>query len=428
MKEEKVIKSLKITSIAFGLILGLLSIFLVLNESFALFTSKTDKVIYSVETRKIPMLISGSSFQTTLRDAGYKDKITEVVFEANKDLDTVDTSIDSFDLSAKQNGSIMGYMTEDETVPDMYILHIVVDSDKIYANLYSSFLFSGNNITYYSFVFSNLKEIKNIEMLDTSKVEYMDWMFNNCSSLISLDVTHFNTSNVISMNSMFGGCSSLTSLDVTHFDTSNVTNMSIMFSGCSSLTSLDVTHFDTGNVTNMSSMFSGCSSLTSLDVTHFNTSNVTDMSSMFSGCSSLTSLDVTHFNTSNVTTMNNMFISCSSLTSLDVTHFNTSNVENMSRMFNSCSALTSLDLSNFDTSNVVGSSADTVTGITLMFANCTGLTEIRLDNAEFGQVQAYSDAFYGISFATLHIYLKDTQTNRDFMSTNFSSYTNITWV
>ena len=37
MKEEKVIRSLKITSIAFGLVLGL---FLVLNESFALFTSK----------------------------------------------------------------------------------------------------------------------------------------------------------------------------------------------------------------------------------------------------------------------------------------------------------------------------------------------------------------------------------------------------
>ena len=74
MKEEKVIKSLKITSIVFGLILGLLSIFLVLNESYALFTSSTDKVTYSLKTYKLPMLTTGDSFQGILRNAGYKIK------------------------------------------------------------------------------------------------------------------------------------------------------------------------------------------------------------------------------------------------------------------------------------------------------------------------------------------------------------------
>ena len=191
-------------------------------------------------------------------------------------------------------------------------------------------------------------------------------MFYICSSLTSLDVTHFNTAKVTDMRYMFSSCSSLTSLDVTNFNTANVANMSYMFSGCSSLTSLDVTHFNTANVTNMSGMFYSCSSLTSLDVTHFNTANVTTMNSMFYNCSKLTSLDVSKFNTVNVTNMSGMFNSCSSLTSLYLTNFNTEKVTNMSSMFLACQALTTIYASSkFVTPQVSNSSG--------MFYNCRKL-------------------------------------------------------
>ena len=219
--------------------------------------------------------------------------------------------------------------------------------------------------------FEDLKKLETItglEYLNTEKVTDMGRMFYNCSSLTSLDVTHFNTANVTYMRYMFYNCSKLTSLDVTHFNTVKVTDMHDMFFSCSSLTSLDVTHFNTANVTDMYGMFSRCSSLASLDVTHFNTANVTKMSYMFSSCSSLISLDVTHFNTANVTLMNGMFSSCSSLTSLDVTHFNTEKVTNMSSMFSSCSSLTSLYLTNFNT--------EKVTNMGNMFSNCVALTTI----------------------------------------------------
>ena len=96
-------------------------------------------------------------------------------------------------------------------------------------------------------------------------------------------------------------------------DTSNVTDMNYMFSDCWSLTSLDVSKFDTSNVTNMGYMFSNCRSITSLDLSKFDTSNVTDMSGMFYNCSSITSLDLSGWNTSNVTGMNQMFIGCNAL-------------------------------------------------------------------------------------------------------------------
>ena len=210
-------------------------------------------------------------------------------------------------------------------------------------------------------------------------------MFYICSSLTSLDVTHFNTAKVTDMRYMFSSCSSLTSLDVTNFNTANVANMSYMFSGCSSLTSLDVTHFNTANVTNMSGMFNSCSALTSLDVTHFNTANVTTMNSMFYNCSKLTSLDVSKFNTVNVTNMSGMFNSCSALTSLDVTNFNTEKVTSMSSMFSGCSKLTSLDVTNFNTANV--------TNMSSMFSNCVALTSLYLTNFNTEKVTNMSSMF-----------------------------------
>ena len=208
--------------------------------------------------------------------------------------------------------------------------------------------------------FEDLKKLETItglEYLNTEKVTDMGRMFYNCSSLTSLDVTHFNTANVTYMRYMFYNCSKLTSLDVTHFNTVKVTDMHDMFFSCSSLTSLDVTHFNTANVTDMYGMFSRCSSLASLDVTHFNTANVTKMSYMFSSCSSLISLDVAHFNIAKVTLMNGMFSSCSSLTSLYLTNFNTEKVTNMENMFSGCQALTTIYASSkFVTTQVTKSS------------------------------------------------------------------------
>ena len=204
---------------------------------------------------------------------------------------------------------------------------------------------------------TKLETITGLEYLNTEKVTDMSYMFSNCSSLTSLDVTHFNTANVTNMWYMFSRCSALLSLNVTNFNTANVTNMRNMFSSCSSLTSLDVSHFNTANVTNMSYMFSNCVALTSLDVTNFDTANVTDMTRMFMGCSSLTSLDVTNFNTANVTDMSYMFANCAALTSLYLTNFNTAKVTNMRNMFSSCKALTTIYASSkFVTPQVSSSS------------------------------------------------------------------------
>ncbi len=170
--------------------------------------------------------------------------------------------------------------------------------------------------------------------------------FYNMKNLASIEgMEYLNTSEVTSMRAMFSMCSSLTSLDLSHFDTSNVTTMRNMFYYCSGLTSLDLSLFDTSEVTTMQSMFNGCSSLSSVDVSGFNTSKLTSMEGMFHRCSSLKALDLSHFNTSNVTSTYMMFNKCSSLTSLDVSSFDMSKVTKTSSMFGSCSSLKNLSIS-----------------------------------------------------------------------------------
>ena len=229
-----------------------------------------------------------------------------------------------------ENGNKVAYINE--KLGNGTIKHIVFDksfSTYTPTSLYCFF----ENLT-------KLETITGLEYLNTEKVTNMICMFYNCSSLTSLDVTHFNTANVTNMSYMFYRCSKLTLLDVTHFNTANVTNMRYMFSSCSSLTSLDVTHFNTEKVTDMIFMFSSCSSLTSLDVTDFNTAKVTNMSSMFSSCLSLTSLYLTNFNTEKVTNMSSMFSSCQALTTIYASSkFVTTQVSNSSGMFYKCEKL-----------------------------------------------------------------------------------------
>ena len=142
---------------------------------------------------------------------------------------------------------------------------------------------------------------------DTSNATNMAYVFYNCTSLESIDLSSFDTSKVMNMTSMFHNCPKLQNLDVSMFDTSSVTTMYCMFSECSSLTDLDLSTFNTANVTNMGGMFAGCSGLTSLDVSNFDTAKVTSMKDMFDRCSSLPSLDIGTFDTSSATNMSNMF-------------------------------------------------------------------------------------------------------------------------
>ena len=334
--------------------------------------------------------------------------VTKIVFQDS--INKIEGESESWDISSAKNKTVMARLVPNTDGTATNTLYIQGNGGVI-ANYNSSFLF---------YTFSKLTGIENINLLDTSNVTNMGYMFSNCSSLTSLDVSRLDTSNVTNMYQMFYECRSLTSLDVSKFDTSKVTYMSYMFYGCSKLTSLDVSKFDTSKVTDMGNMFSNCSSLTSLDVSKFDTSKVTNMSDMFYYCSRLTSLDVSNFDTSKVTNMSDMFYYCSRLTSLDVSNFDTSKVTDMSAMFRNCSSLQSLDVSNFETSQV--------TNMNGMFSSCSKLTSLDTSNFNTSNVTKMNNMFDGCSRLTsLDVSNFDTSkvTNMSYIFENCSNLTSL---
>ena len=310
----------------------------------------------------------------------YKPYIRTITF--GNDLSNLPSNCTSENLcwdisyNSSQNKKVYGYLVDSglkdstDTTKSLYNLYIVSEAP-IFAPSYCFYIFS-----FYKYEnnekISNLIEINYNNNFNTSNVTDMNGMFNNCSSLTSLDLSTFNTSKVTNIQNLLYGCTSLTSLDLSSFNTINVSRMNKMFGWCQSLTTLDLSNFNTSNVTDMNGMFGDCSSLNDLDLNNFNTLKVTNMSYMFESCSSLTNLDLNNFNTSNVVNMSGMFSYCNSLTNLDLSNFNTSSVINMSAMFSNCYSLTNLDISSFNTSSV--------TNMGSIFRSCSSLVNLNLNN------------------------------------------------
>ena len=171
--------------------------------------------------------------------------------------------------------------------------------------------------------------------------EQPKWYVNNTNTNLVVFDASFANARPTSCYMWFQNFKNLKQIEgIENLNTENVTNMACMFKGCSSLTSLDVTHFNTGNVTSMYYMFTLCSNLAELDVTHFNTEKVTDMFGMFSSCKGLISLDVTNFNTANVKEMSYMFYNCYKLKEIYVSDkFVTDAVISSDNMFSGCNSL-----------------------------------------------------------------------------------------
>jgi len=372
-------------------------------------------------------------------------------------LDYIDStgSIGEWDVSEKQNGTIMAWY-KDEDNDNLYEVYIgandVVRTNPNSSNLFRELvnlttldisnlsttittnmelMFCGltslevldvsnlntSNVTNMRLMFGydpkmkmKLKEIIGLENFDTSKVTDMAAMFQACQNLEYLDLSNFNTSKVTNMANLFMNCQNLLSLKLSNWNTSQVTDMSVMFGNCINLKILDLSSFDTSKVTNMSWMFAYDGDaytdykLMALEeiigIENFNTSKVTTMYRMFNNCGKIKSLNFEKWDTSNVTNMEKMFSECVSLMSLNLSNWNTSQVTNMSGMFRNCYNLTTLDLSSFDTSNVTSMGTyelkhdDGTEQVGGMFQSCSKLKNLDLSSFDTSKVTNISKMFY----------------------------------
>ena len=293
---------------------------------------------------------------------------------------------------------------------------------------------------------TNLVEIEGLDLLNTSQVNDMAYMFNECSSLTSLDLSTFKASNVWDFSGMLSGCSGLTSLTLSASmdqlwdgacegigteenpcqlivaegfdigDEADTSADSFNWKGGWFHTETNINYigsyvvFNDGTLTfyhdGQRSSHEGdkfklkegdndpdwwnwgdgvCKSVTHVVFDpSFVDARPTSTREWLRDMPQLESIEgLEYLNTSEVTTMYAMFCG-STITSLDLSTFDTSNVADMSYMFNSCSSLTSIDLSTFDISSVEN---------TEHMLSYTGLQEVALS---LSMSNLWDSAFEGV--------------------------------
>ena len=151
----------------------------------------------------------------------------------------------------------------------------------------ADFLFAG---------FSNTCKIVGLEHLDLSQATSTVYMFNDCESLTSLNLSSFNTANVTEMRAMFRRCKALTALDLSSFNISKVIDMEAMFEGDDNLVDLNISSFKTTLPVNLGATFKNCASLVELNLENFcipdtNLGEV-ELEDTFYGCTSLRKLNI----------------------------------------------------------------------------------------------------------------------------------------
>ena len=322
----------------------------------------------------------------------------------------------------------------------------------------------------WSAINENIKKVVFDASFANARPTSCDHWFDYCPNLTTIEgIEYFNTENVTNMRYMFGDCRSLKSLDLTNFNTENVTDMYYMFHNCRSLESLDLTNFNTAKVTNMKGMFSSCYALKTIYASDkFVTDQVTESTCMFSDCLNLKDYssskeDHTYANcgptgyftygcgyamfdnatetltfsykgfkpegayelneggntpewisknsyvkkvvfdasfaNARPTSCNEWFFSCSNLTTIEgIEYLNTAKVTNMNYMFDNCESLKSLDLTKFNTENV--------TSMKFMFEACTTLTSLDVSNFNTAKVTDINYMFSNCSALTT-IYASD---------------------
>ena len=404
---------------------------------------------------------------TSSRNTGLGKKMADIAIET-EEITAFQRSLVMPDEAVMADESHL-ISTEDSEAPiylwrDGTALKWWSKAEKVYAQnlirLFCGSFGSGMNIAtgkYSStptYTYPNLRDISGLSEWDVERTEYIDNMFDCCSSLDNItpikdwnfktlrtmsyafhqcesltDISalkNWNTENVYTMQNLFSACSNLSDISgLATWNTDKLTQTSDMFMGCAALEDIaSLSNWQTNKIYNIDGMFCSCILLTDLEpLADWNVENVQIMSFLFYGCRALADLTpLANWQTGNVAQMSSMFFGCSQLADLTpIANWNTNNVTYMSEMFSGCSQLTDLaPLANWKTNNVVKMYS--------MFYGCSQLTDLApLANWNTGSVVEMNSMFSGCSQLTSLASLANWKTgNVTKMNSMFSGCSQLT--
>ena len=189
----------------------------------------------------------------------------------------------------------------------------------------------------------NFSEYKGHKIIDFKDVKYINSMFKGCTRLRELDLKFFGGSAKDKLQSMvctFSECSNLQQIqNIDLLDTTNVETMASLFNRCLALTNINgIQNFKTENVTDFSEMFCRCENLSIPDIGKWNMEKAQNLSGMFQECKRMIEFPfISKWTINNVITMKGMFYGCIALTlSPDFSGWDMRNLNNIEEMFRGC--------------------------------------------------------------------------------------------
>ena len=196
----------------------------------------------------------------------------------------------------------------------------------------------------YDFTESSNSNLLNLEYANVTglKVKRVTGMFANCTKLhtiVGLDT--WDVSECTFIKWLFQNCSSITSIDISGWDAPKLNYCSFVFNGCSSLQTVKMNNvrfgysYAPGTYGEFTDFLKNCSKLTTVEAK--NAGFIGGLKGMFANCGSLIRVDLSNCDMSRVTSIGSMFQNCSELaTIIGVENLIKSNIKETILAFANC--------------------------------------------------------------------------------------------
>lgn len=177
----------------------------------------------------------------------------------------------------------------------------------------------------------------NVKHFNTNSVLHMSYLFSGCRRLKVIDLEGWDFSQVSDANEMFGYCGKLEKI-IANFNFNMIKGMAFMFDCCTKLSEVDLTHSDLSRVFDFGYMFFNCEGLKKISFSPGIWQKAKYTLGMFGNCKALERLNLPDVDLNDVVRSYAMFDDCDSLKEIYMEHpFNLDKYEH-ELIFGNCKA------------------------------------------------------------------------------------------
>lgn len=177
----------------------------------------------------------------------------------------------------------------------------------------------------------------NVKHFNVNSVLHMSYLFSGCRRLKVIDLKGWDFSQIRDANEMFGYCGKLEKI-IANFNFNMIKGMAFMFDCCTKLSEVDLTHSDLSHVFDFGYMFFNCEGLKKISFSQGVWQKAKYTLGMFGNCKALERLNLPDVDLNDVVRSYAMFDDCDSLKEIYMEHpFNLDKYEH-ELIFGNCKA------------------------------------------------------------------------------------------